>query len=60
MSQVKRINLCGSKDDPFQRYTMEEPQLVYEGRHTGVKTIITNIANIASDLEIPIICLYFN
>lgn len=45
------INIVGSNNDPFSRYRMPSICLKIEGKNNGIKTIISNLSNIAKNLD---------
>ncbi len=50
----------GNVKDVHYRYKMEQMELKVEGRGNGIKTLVTNLADVAADLKIPPQCLFSN
>jgi translation initiation factor 5 len=51
-----------AQNDPHYRYRMPKPLVIYEGRNTGVRTILENASEVAQALEVPPIYIskFFN
>ena len=47
------MNIPRSVDDPFHRYKMPDVMVKNEGKGNGVKTVLSNIADIARALKRP-------
>ncbi|CEP13508.1 hypothetical protein [Parasitella parasitica] len=47
------INVRRDVDDPFYRYKMEKLTVKVEGKGNGIKTVITNMAEVSSQLSRP-------
>lgn len=50
---AKRVNMNGS-DDPFYRYTMPAIEIKVEGTTKMIKTVLTNIENVAASCGRPV------
>ena len=46
------LNVDPNNNDPFYRYKLHKPSIIIEGKNQNSRTLINNIDQLASDLEV--------
>ncbi|KAL0485306.1 translation initiation factor 5 [Acrasis kona] len=54
MSDKQYVNIPTDVQDAHYRYKMERMNLKVEGRGNGIKTVVTNMSNVAAHLKVPV------